>query len=54
MKQLTTQFKTEILEDYKKYLASTNADGTISGPSIYFAQIALDILEIYIEKVNET
>lgn len=52
MKEITTQLRNEIMEEYKRFLSSQNPDCQINGVKINMANVALDILNIYIEKTN--
>ena len=54
METLTTKLRNEIIDEYKKFLSSQSPEGEVSGVKLNTANIVLDILNIYLEKTNET
>ena len=54
METLTTKLRNEIIDEYKKFLSAQSPEGEVSGVKLNTANIVLDILNIYLEKTNET
>lgn len=54
MEALTTKLRNEIIDEYKKFLSYQNPDGEVNGVKLNTANTVLDILNIYLEKTNET
>lgn len=52
-KRLTTSLRTEILEDYKRLVTARSTLHEVPALNLNVANVILDILEIYEEKINE-